>query len=191
MMKKVIVSLFPVVGITALAIAAWVSYLNSAPEINISMQYIETETDVVIEETEHASEQVDLADDAADEPYKAFEKEDAYLLAKLAMAEAEGEDTEGKALVMLVVLNRVDTYGFPDTIREVIYQQGQFTPVCKEDFDKVEPDEDCWKALEMIETDRWNESMGATYFENAGEDAWHRKHLQFLFQHGKHYFYRE
>ena len=33
--------------------------------------------------------------------------EDAYLLEKIAMAEAEGEDTEGKALVMLVVLNRV------------------------------------------------------------------------------------
>lgn len=36
-----------------------------------------------------------------------FDASDAYLLEKIAMAEAESEDTEGKALVMLVVLNRV------------------------------------------------------------------------------------
>lgn len=36
-----------------------------------------------------------------------WDAEDAYMLAKIAMAEAESEDTEGKALVMLVVLNRV------------------------------------------------------------------------------------
>ena len=34
-------------------------------------------------------------------------KKNAYLLMKIAMAEAEDEDTEGKALVMMVVLNRV------------------------------------------------------------------------------------
>lgn len=32
-----------------------------------------------------------------------FDANDAYLLEKIAMAEAESEDTEGKALVMLVV----------------------------------------------------------------------------------------
>ena len=34
-----------------------------------------------------------------------FNSNDSYLLSKIAMAEAEGEDTEGKALVILVVLN--------------------------------------------------------------------------------------
>ena len=43
-------------------------------------------------------------------------------LAKLAMAEAEGEDTEGKALVILVVLNRVQSEGFPDTVEDVILE---------------------------------------------------------------------
>lgn len=36
-----------------------------------------------------------------------WDVDDSYRLAKIAMAEAEGEDTEGKALVILVVLNRV------------------------------------------------------------------------------------
>lgn len=58
-----------------------------------------------------------------------FDANDAYLLEKIAMAEAESEDTEGKALVMLVVLNRVWDARFPDTIEEVIMQDGAFTPV--------------------------------------------------------------
>ena len=36
---------------------------------------------------------------------KDWDTNDSYLLAKIAMAEAEGEDVEGKALVILVVLN--------------------------------------------------------------------------------------
>ena len=54
--------------------------------------------------------------------------EDAEILLKIAMAEAEGESVEGKALVMLVVLNRVWSEGFPDSISEVVFQDGQFTP---------------------------------------------------------------
>jgi len=52
-----------------------------------------------------------------------WDSDDAYRLAKIAMAEAESEDTEGKALVMLVVLNRVWDDEFPDTIEEVIFQK--------------------------------------------------------------------
>lgn len=55
--------------------------------------------------------------------------EDSYILTKIAMAEAEGEDTEGKALVILVVLNRVWDDSFPDTIEEVVMQENQFSPV--------------------------------------------------------------
>lgn len=69
-----------------------------------------------------------------------FDASDAYLLEKIAMAEAESEDTEGKALVMLVVLNRVWDTRFPDTIEEVIMQDGAFTPVSNGRYDKVEPD---------------------------------------------------
>ena len=57
------------------------------------------------------------------------------------MAEAESEDTEGKALVMLVVLNRVWDDEFPDTIEEVIFQKGQFSPISNEALCKA-PDED-------------------------------------------------
>lgn len=120
-----------------------------------------------------------------------WDADDAYLLAKIAMSEAEGEDTEGKALVILVVLNRVWSDEFPDSISEVIYQKGQFSPVSNGRFDRVEPDEDCYRALELVQVERWDESHGALYFESVSASDWHRKNLSFLFKHGNHYFYTD
>ena len=70
-----------------------------------------------------------------------WDKDDSYLLCKIAMAEAESEGVKGKALVMLVVLNRVWSNEFPDTIEEVIFQKNQFSPVANGRYDAVEPDE--------------------------------------------------
>lgn len=120
-----------------------------------------------------------------------FTAEDVYLLQKIAMAEAEGEDTEGKALVMLTVLNRTRDDKFPDSIREVIFQPGQFSPVGSGRFYKVKPDEDCKAALDLILLKKWDGSCGATYFESESESTWHRDNLHFMFKHGKHYFYEE
>lgn len=120
-----------------------------------------------------------------------WDMDEAYLLAKIAMAEAEGEDTEGKALVMLVVLNRVWSDEFPDTIEEVIFQKGQFSPVSNGRFDRVVPDEDCYRALDLIQVEKWDESQGATYFESKSDSTWHSRNLKFLFKHGNHYFYRD
>ncbi len=121
--------------------------------------------------------------------------DDSYLLAKLAMAEAEGEDTEGKALVIMVVLNRVWSDGFPGTIEEVIMEEHgkvhQFSVTQEEGrWWKVEPDADCYKAVEMVMTG-WDESQGALYFESKSDSAWHQKNLDFLFQHGNHFFYKD
>lgn len=123
--------------------------------------------------------------------YQRISKNDSYLLTKLAMAEAEGEDTKGKALVIMVVLNRVKSNSFPDSVEEVIYQKKQFSPIANGRFDRVEPDEDCRKALKMVMADNWDESKGALYFESESKSTWHRNNLQFLFQHGKHLFYTD
>lgn len=123
-------------------------------------------------------------------PYM-FSDKNAYLLKKIAMAEAEDEDTEGKALVMKVVLNRVTSREFPGSIKKVIYQERQFSPIANGRFDRVEPNEDCQKALDMIAENGWDESRGAVYFESKSASTWHEDNLQFLFQHGNHYFYTD
>lgn len=124
---------------------------------------------------------------------KDWDGDEAYLLAKIAMAEAEGEDTKGKALVILTVLNRVwsDIPYFPDTIEEVIFQEGAFAPISNGRWDRVEPNADCFEALRMVE-EGWDESRGALYFERTPDgETWHTKHLQKLFVHGNHTFYKE
>lgn len=120
--------------------------------------------------------------------------EDAYLLAKIAMAEAEGEDTEGKALVILTVLNRVWSPQFPGTIEDVIAEKNAFSSYSNGRYDRVEPDEDCWAALALVQIEHWDESQGALYFERTpdpGESTWHSRNLVTLFIHGNHTFYRE
>ena len=120
-----------------------------------------------------------------------WDAEDSYLLAKIAMAEAEGEDTEGKALVIMVVLNRMIDPRVPNTIRDVIYDSGQFEPIITGRFDAVEPNEDCVEALSLIMNNKWDNSQGALYFEsNPNLDNWHSRNLKYLFTHGGHRFYK-
>lgn len=56
-------------------------------------------------------------------------QDDLTLLAAIIECEAGGEPYAGQLAVGAVVLNRVQSSEFPDTIAGVIYQKGQFTPV--------------------------------------------------------------
>lgn len=55
-------------------------------------------------------------------------QEEENLLAALIYCEAGGEPYEGQVAVGAVVLNRVRSESFPNSIEEVIYQSGQFGP---------------------------------------------------------------
>lgn len=81
---------------------------------------------------------------------------------------------------------------FPDSIEEVISQDGQFTSYWDGRYDEAAPDEECWEALRMIQVDKWDESQGATYFRSSSDEStWHSRNLQELFTHGNHTFYKE
>ncbi|GIO67863.1 cell wall hydrolase [Paenibacillus sp. JTLBN-2024] len=73
--------------------------------------------------------------------------EDVLLLQKIVMAEAEGEPYQGKIAVANVVLNRLRSANFPNTIKKVIYQKHQFSPVANGRFDRVKPNRDCIRAV--------------------------------------------
>ena len=62
---------------------------------------------------------------------------DLELLAALIQCESEGEPYEGKLAVGSVVLNRVASSYFPNSIVGVIYQSGQFSPVASGRFATV------------------------------------------------------
>ncbi len=58
-----------------------------------------------------------------------FTEDDVTLLANLIYCEARGESYEGKLAVGSVVINRVLSASYPNTVSGVIYQSGQFAPV--------------------------------------------------------------
>jgi N-acetylmuramoyl-L-alanine amidase len=66
-------------------------------------------------------------------PASAVSAADQDLLARLVQAEAKGEPYAGKVAVATVVLNRVASPDFPNTVRGVIYEKANgyyaFTPV--------------------------------------------------------------
>lgn len=164
-------------------------YTASAQDISAYEVYAEENTqEAVADDEPQETFKIEYTTTIMNEEINA---DDAYMLAKIAMAEAEGEDVEGKALVMLVVLNRTKAEGFPDTVSDVIYEKGQFTPVANGRFQKVEPDKECFEALQLIVTDKWDESQGATYFESESSSTWHRDNLNYLYSHGGHDFYTD
>lgn len=56
-------------------------------------------------------------------------EEDITMLANLIYCEARGESYDGKLAVGSVVINRILSSKYPDTMAGVIYQKGQFAPV--------------------------------------------------------------
>ena len=114
---------------------------------------------------------------------KDWSAQESYLLARIAMAEAEGCNTQTKTLIIMCVLNRIWSDEFPDTIEEVIFQENQFSPIDNGRWDRVEPNEDCYEAVKVVMEAKYDYSGGATYFENcADEDNWHSRNLEFLYE---------
>lgn len=108
-------------------------------------------------------------------------------LCKIVEAEASTQDIRGKTLVADVVLNRVDSNKYPDTIKEVILDKGQFDPVTRGAFYGAEPDSITKEAV-MRALNGDNSSMGAIYFQKSNATGWGDK--EYLFRHGDHSFYR-
>lgn len=202
MHRKLLVSAGAVIALSTISIVAFAnSFSGTETGAEIPTQTIiateypaVTYSDVpAIETEEPVADTPEPTTEAAASMVKSrdWDADESYLLAQLAMAEAEGEDTEGKALVILVALNRVWSDEFPNSISKVIYQRNQFSPVSNGRFDSVEPNADCYKALEMVQIDGWDESRGALYFESESNSTWHKDNLKFLFQHGNHIFYTD
>ncbi len=138
--------------------------------------------------------------------YEVMEKEPAYRLSdadydtllRIVEAEAGGEDENGKLLVANVVLNRVESSLFPDTVTEVVYQKEygvcQFSPVGDGRIDRVTVSEETRRAVERAVYDGEDLSKGALYFaarSAAASDrmAWFDRNLTWLFAYGGHEFY--
>lgn len=89
---------------------------------------------------------------------------DLYLLARLVHGEARGEPYKGKVAVAAVVLNRVRSSSFPNTIAGVIYQKGAFDAVSDGQIN-MEPDNESIRAARDA-MNGWDPSNGCLYYYN-------------------------
>ena len=97
---------------------------------------------------------------------------DHRLLAKLVYAEARGESYKGQVAVAAVVLNRVSSSSFPNTVSGVIYQSGAFSCVSNGSINNT-PDSSCIRAA-LDALNGWDPTGGCLYYYNAktAQDKW-------------------
>lgn len=88
------------------------------------------------------------------------------LLARLINGEARGEPYQGQVAVGAVVLNRVKSSEFPNTISSVIYQKNQFSCIKDGQFNKkIDKDSTVYKAAQEAISGS-DPSNGALFFYN-------------------------
>ena len=93
-----------------------------------------------------------------------YTNSDTYLLARCIYAEARGESYTGQVAVGAVVLNRVESAQFPNTIAGVIYQKNAFTAVSDGQIN-LTPDETALNAAKDA-MNGWDPTNGCLYYYN-------------------------
>ncbi|MDE6667956.1 MAG: spore cortex-lytic enzyme [Clostridia bacterium] len=93
-----------------------------------------------------------------------YTSSDLYLLAKTIYAEARGESYTGQVAVGAVILNRVKSTKFPNTISGVVYQKHAFTAVSDGQIN-LEPDKTAMNAAQDA-MNGWDPTYGCIYYYN-------------------------
>lgn len=93
-----------------------------------------------------------------------YSSSDAYLLARLVYAEARGEPYVGQVAVAAVVLNRVKSSSFPNTISGVIYQPWAFS-VVNDGQINLTPNQTAINAANDA-MNGWDPTYGCLYYYN-------------------------
>ena len=103
-----------------------------------------------------------------------YTSSDPRRLAKRVYAEARGESYKGKVAVAAVVLNRVRSSSFPNTVSGVVYQSKAFSSVSNGSINNTPDSESIRAALDAL--NGWDPTGGCLYFYNPREtsDGWIR-----------------
>ena len=122
-----------------------------------------------------------------------LDKESIEILCRIVEAEAGTEDEKGRILVANVVMNRVRSAQFPDTISEVVYERSegraQFSPTADGRIDKVTISSDTIEAVARVMSGE-DVSAGALYFRAiSSKEGWFDQSLNRVLEHGNHIFY--
>lgn len=151
-------------------------------------------SEVKVEKQEYIAVACGWAEKGIYEARKAEEErrkaEEYQLLCQIVMAEAGGEGRKGMELVAGVIVNRTEHPSFPDSIAEVIKQEGQFESYWRGTYQNKTVTEECKEAVNRV-LSGVNETQGALYFESKqNTNQWHKENRTYLFTYGNHIFYK-
>ena len=122
-----------------------------------------------------------------------YTDEDYQVLLRIVQAEAGICDPKGKILVADVIINRVLSGKFPDSVKAVVYQPSQFQPVSNGTINTVKVTAETMECVDRALAGE-DYSNGALYFMNrrgSGSAAsWFDRRLTYLFAHDGHEFFR-
>mgnify|MGYP004617208165 FL=1 len=114
---------------------------------------------------------------------------DVQLIARAINGEARGEPYEGQVAVGAVIMNRVKSSKFPNTISGVIYQQGAFTAVSDGQINAAIAKESTVVKAAQDAINGWDPTGGALYYFNPNTATsswiWSRPQIKTI---GKHIF---
>ena len=182
--RRVISTIIEVVIGVLLGAAVMASFLfiglrvKAAPRVNDLVTIDRDE----LEDVRNAGPYIEACE--SDHAGRAYTDEDVDLLAALIWAEAGDQDFYGKRLVADVVLNRVASPEWPDTVAGVIFQEGQFSVVANGRLNRgfVNADGDCYDAASLaLDGDRCDTRI--MFFS-----MYYCANGTFAYQHGDHYF---
>ena len=164
-----------------------IAKFTTKPDIQTGEENVETE--IPADESDSAPTAVVAEDkkciELNDNEYK--------ILLKIVEAEAGSEDLTGKMLVANVIMNRVNSDQFPNTVTEVVYQRhkgsAQFSPVDNGTINTVTVSSETVEAVRRVMNGE-DSSNGALFFRavycNGG---WFDRNLTRVLEHGNHIFY--
>lgn len=101
-----------------------------------------------------------------------YNNSEVYLLAKTIYAEGRGEPYVGQVAIGAVIMNRIRSASFPNTVSGVVYQKGAFTAVDDGQIN-LTPNETAMKAARDA-INGWDPTGGALYYYNpaVATSAW-------------------
>jgi len=105
-----------------------------------------------------------LAGQASSSGMNGYSSSDVYLLAKTIHAEGRGEPYTGQVAIGAVIMNRIRSDSFPNTVSGVVYQKGAFTAVDDGQIN-LTPNETAMRAARDA-INGWDPTGGALYYYN-------------------------
>lgn len=121
-------------------------------------------------------------------------KDSRRIMERIVEAEAGDQNVAGRQMVANVIINRMKSKNFPNSVKGVVFAHRQFSPVSNGSYYRVSVSDVTKKAVEKALKEKDN-TKGALYFMyRAGSDAknirWFDRDLTRLYKYGCHEFFK-